>query len=135
MIQHETQIRVRYAETDQMGIVYYGIFPQYFEVGRAELIRSLGLTYRDMEVMGILMPVTDLRVRYLRPAHYDEMLRVRTTIAELPTQRIGMDGEVFNEKGKLVVAGRVTLTFMSAKTRKTIPPPTDFMNILKAHWE
>lgn len=134
MIQHETHIRVRYAETDQMGIVYYGVYPQYFEVGRAELIRDLGMTYREMEEMGVLMPVVDLHVRYLRPAQYDDLLRIRTQIRALPERHIVMDSEVFNEKGKLCVAGRVKLAFMDAKTRKAVSPPAPFVDLLQEHW-
>ena len=122
----ETQIRVRYAETDQMGVVYYGNYAQYFEVARAESIRQLGYTYRDMEASGVIMPVVELHCRYLRPANYDDLLTVRSTVKELPSgHRIEFHQEVFNEKGKLLTTGRVVLFFMTAKDmqKATMPEP------------
>ena len=122
----ETQIRVRYAETDQMGVVYYGNYAQYFEVARAESIRQLGYTYRDMEASGVIMPVVELHCRYLRPANYDDLLTVRSTVKELPSgHRIDFHQEVFNEKGKLLTTGRVVLFFMTAKDmqKATMPEP------------
>jgi acyl-CoA thioester hydrolase len=122
----ETQIRVRYAETDQMGVVYYGNYAQYFEVARAESIRQLGYTYRDMEASGVIMPVVELHCRYLRPANYDDLLTVRSTVKELPAgHRIEFHQEVFNEKGKLLTTGRVVLFFMTAKDmqKATMPEP------------
>jgi acyl-CoA thioester hydrolase len=80
----ETQIRVRYAETDQMNVVYHGNYPQYFEVARAESIRGIGFTYKDMEEMGIIMPVVELHIKFIRPAHYDTLLTVKTILKELP---------------------------------------------------
>lgn len=134
MIVRETQLRVRYAETDQMGVVYYGNYPQYFEVGRAEFIRDLGLSYRDMEEMGVLMPVIEMNVRYLRPARYDELLNLRTSLAELPDRRITMRTEVFNEVGKLCVVGVVSLAFFDKEAGKTTRAPKEFLNLLEQHW-
>lgn len=112
----ETQIRVRYAETDQMGVVYYGNYAQYFEVARAESIRQLGYTYKEMEAAGIIMPVVELHCKYLRAANYDDLLTIKSTVKELPAgHRIEFYQEVFNEKGKLLTVGRVVLYFMSAK--------------------
>jgi acyl-CoA thioester hydrolase, YbgC/YbaW family len=122
----ETQIRVRYAETDQMGVVYYGNYAQYFEVARAESIRQLGYTYKDMEASGIIMPVVELHVQYLRAAYYDDLLTIKTTVKELPTDhRIEFHQEVFNEKRKLLTTGRVVLYFMTAPDmrKSTMPEP------------
>jgi len=80
----ETQIRVRYAETDQMNVVYYGNYAQYFEVARAESIRKLGFTYKEMEALGVIMPVVEMQTKYLRPAHYDDLLNIKTILRELP---------------------------------------------------
>lgn len=119
MFTAETQIRVRYAETDQMGFVYYGNYAQYFEVGRAESIRNLGYTYKDMEEEGIIMPVTELQIRYLRPARYDDLITVKTTVRELPLHhKITFHQEVFNGQGELCCSGHVSLYFMDAKTMK-----------------
>lgn len=135
MISHDTYLRVRYAETDQMGVVYYGVYPQYFEVGRAEFIRHLGMSYREMEEAGVVMPVVDLHVRYLRSALYDENLRLNTTLRELPEKRITMHTDVFNEKGKLCAAGKVVLAFMDFKTKKTVSAPEPFLRLLEQHWD
>ena len=126
MYQSSTQIRVRYAETDQMNVVYYGNYAQYFEVGRVESIRQLGYSYKDMEATGIIMPVVELQVRYLRPATYDDLLTVTTTIRELPqNHQIEFHQEVFNESGKLLTSGKVVLYFLQAATRqKTTMPDT-----------
>jgi acyl-CoA thioester hydrolase len=122
----ETQIRVRYAETDQMGVVYYGNYAQYFEVARADSIRDLGYTYRDMEESGVIMPVVELHCKFLRPASYDELITVKSTVKELPTDhRIEFLQEVFNEQGKLLTTGKVVLYFVTAKDmQKTTMPET-----------
>lgn len=121
----ETQVRVRYAETDQMNVVYHGNYAQYFEVARAESIRHLGFTYKVMEAMGIIMPLVELHTKFLRPAHYDDLLTIRTTLKELPVDhRIEFHYEVFNEIGKLLTVGRTVLYFIKAGTKeKTTMPP------------
>ncbi|ULQ54484.1 acyl-CoA thioesterase [Flavihumibacter fluvii] len=120
----ETKVRVRYAETDQMNVVYHGNYAQYFEVGRAESIRHLGFTYKDMEAMGIIMPLVELHIKFLRPAHYDDLLTIRTTLKELPADhRIEFHQEVFNKEEKLLTIGRVVLYFIKSGTKeKTIMP-------------
>ena len=124
MYESTTQIRVRYAETDQMNVVYYGNYAQYFEVGRVESIRQLGYTYKDMETSGVIMPVVEMHVRYLRPATYDDLLTVKTTLRELPdNHRCEFFQDVYNEQGKLLASGRVVLYYLTADTRqKTIIP-------------
>src|SRR5215471_16826613 len=98
MYESSTQLRVRYAETDQMNVVYYGNYAQYFEVGRVESIRQLGYTYKDMEASGVIMPVVEMYVRYLRPATYDDLLTVKTKLRELPDgHRIEFFQDVYNE--------------------------------------
>ena len=99
MFTYDTQIRVRYGETDQMGYLYYGHYAQYFEVGRAETIRSLGISYKEMETdLGIMMPVMSLQMRYVRPALYDELLTIRTTLRQWPELTMTFHHEIFNEK-------------------------------------
>lgn len=124
MYESTTQIRVRYAETDQMNVVYYGNYAQYFEVGRVESIRQLGYTYKDMETSGVIMPVVEMHVRYLRPATYDDLLTIKTTLRELPdNHRCEFFQDVYNEQGKLLAAGRVVLYYLTADTRqKTLIP-------------
>src|ERR1700761_2513306 len=99
MYESTTQVRVRYAETDQMNVVYYGNYAQYFEVGRVEAIRQLGFSYKDLEATGIIMPVVEFTAKYLRPARYDDLLTIRTTIQDWPAgHRIAFHQEVYNER-------------------------------------
>ena len=124
MYSSETQIRVRYAETDQMGVVYYGNYAQYYEVGRVEAIRQLGFAYADMEKTGVIMPVVEMHSKYLRPALYDNLLTVKTILKELPLHhKIEFHQEVYNEQGNLLNTGKVVLYFLEAKTmqRTTMP--------------
>ena len=111
MIQHHADIRVRYADTDQMGFVYYGKYPEYFEVGRTELIRSLGLAYKEIENRGIWMPVTELHITYKVPALYDELLVCKTYIPEIPRATLLTTYEIYKEDGSLSVSGKVVLAF------------------------
>lgn len=119
-----TQIRVRYAETDQMNVVYHGNYAQYFEVGRAEAIREMGFTYKTMEAMGIIMPIVELHAKFIRPAHYDDLLTVKTMLQELPNDhRIEFHQEVYNEKEKLLTVGKVVLYFLTADTMEKTTMP------------
>lgn len=124
MFSSSTQIRVRYSETDQMKVVYHGNYAQYFEVARAEAIRKMGFTYREMEEAGIVMPIVELHTRFLRPALYDDLLTIKTELRELPEDhRIEFHHEVYNEKEQLLTVGRIVLYFLDSKTmaRKEIP--------------
>lgn len=132
MFIHETSIRVRYGETDQMGYLYYGKYAEYYEVGRAEAIRSLGLSYQEMEkTHRIMMPVMSLQMRYVRPALYDELLTVRTTLRQLPNETITFHHEIFNEKKKLVNGGSVKLCFVDMENNKTVSAPAYLVEALK----
>ncbi|KIC94485.1 acyl-CoA thioesterase [Flavihumibacter solisilvae] len=136
MYQSETKVRVRYAETDQMNVVYHGNYAQYFEVARVEAIRELGLSYKDMEAMGIIMPLVELHVKYLRPAHYDDLLTIRTILKELPADhRIEFHQEVYNEQGKLLTIGRVVLYFIKASNKEKTTMPKDLYDKLAAFFE
>jgi acyl-CoA thioester hydrolase len=130
-----TKIRVRYAETDQMGVVYYGNYAQYFEVGRAESIRHLGITYKDMEDWGYIMPVVEMQIRFLRPARYDDLITVKSTVKELPVHhKITFYQEVFNEEDELLVSGHVSLYFMEGKTMKRASMPEQLKEKLKTYF-
>ncbi len=119
MYAHSTTLRIRYAETDQMDIVYYGNYAQFFEVGRAEWIRELGFTYKKMEEMGIRMPVVEMEARFLRPAHYDDLITIKSILKELPADHsISFFHEVYNEQNKLLTTGKVTLFFIDSNTNK-----------------
>ncbi len=131
----ETKLRVRYAETDQMNVVYHGNYAQYFEVGRAETIRHMGFTYKDMEAMGIIMPIVEWHAKFIRPAHYDDLLTVKTTLKELPTDhRIEFHQEVYNEKEKLLTTGKVVLYFMTADTMEKTTMPDTLLEKLKPYF-
>lgn len=120
----ETQIRIHYALTDQMGVVYHGHYAQFYEIGRAEAIRQLGYTYKDIEEMGIIMPVVDIHSRFLRPAKYDDLVTVKTTLKELPLHhKIVFHHEIYNERDELLNTGDITLYFMDARTMKRVELP------------
>ncbi len=124
MYEHITTLRIRYAETDQMDIVYYGNYAQYFEVGRTESIRALGFTYKKMEEMGVRMPVVEMEARFLRPAHYDDLITIKTILKELPHKHeIAFYNEVYNERKKLLTTGKVILFFIDIKTGKRVNIP------------
>ena len=136
MYTHEFQKRVRYGETDQMGYLYYGNYAQYYEIGRVEMIRSLGLTYREMEEdHGILMPVMSLNTRFVRPARYDELVTIRTSLRELPLKTITFHMELFNQQGKLLNGGSVKLCFVDKESNKTIPTPGFLVDKLRPYFE
>ena len=136
MFTSETTIRVRYAETDQMNVVYHGNYAQYFEVARAEAIREMGITYKDMEAMGIVMPIVELHTKFLRPAVYDDLLTIKTQLRELPTDhRIEFHHEVLNEEGKLLTIGRIVLYFLDAKTMARAAMPTELANHLQPYFK
>lgn len=135
MFTSSTQIRVRYAETDQMGVVYHSNYLIYFETGRVESIRQLGFTYAEMEKLGVLMLVTDVHCRYLRPAKYDDLLTIKTTLKELPVHhKIKFEQEVFNEKNELLVAGQIILYFMETNGMKQTSMPVQLLEKLKPYF-
>lgn len=131
----ETIVRVRYSETDQMGYVYYGHFAQYFEVGRVEAMRQLGVSYRELEEEGILMPVVDFQVRYLKPALYDDELTIKTTIKQLPTSRIFFEYNTYNAAGEHLNTASTTLFFMDKKTGKPRRAPEKLVQMLAQFFE
>ncbi len=136
MYQHQTRIRVRYGETDQMGYLYYGNYAQYYEVGRVEAMRHLGISYKKLEEEdGILMPVVSMNMRFVRPAHYDELLLVRTSVKKLPSYFISFFVEIFNEKEELVNGGQVKLCFVDGKTKQTIVAPPALITSMQAYFE
>ncbi len=128
----ETQIRVRYAETDQMNVVYYGNYAQYFEVARAESIRNLGFTYKEMEELGVIMPVVEMQTKFLRPAHYDDLLNIKTFLKELPVDhRIVFEHEVYNQQKKLLTLGKVTLYFVKIGSYEKTQMPEALRSVLQ----
>lgn len=127
-----TQIRVRYGETDQMGYLYYGNYALYYEVGRAEAVRELGFTYRQLEEMGVMMPVVEFHTHYYRPALYDDLVTVKTLLKELDGgPKIQFHSELYNEQGQLLNKGATTLVFYDPKEKKKINMPEELLRRLR----
>jgi len=120
---HEFKVRVRYAETDQMGVVYHGNYAQYFEMGRVEWLRNLGLSYSVMEKQGVMLPVVSLTINYKKPARYDDLLTVRTIFKKQESVKIEFDYEIYNEEGQLLTIGNSVLVFVDMKTGRPVLPP------------
>ena len=127
MIKNQTKIRVRYGETDQMGYVYYGNYAQYFEVGRVEWLRSLGVSYKSLEESGVMLPVIRMNVEFIKPAKYDDLLTVTTTLSKKPLVKIEFDFEIVNEQGDLITTGYTSLVFMDMKKNKPIKGPSQLL--------
>ena len=135
MFKSETKIRVRYAETDQMGYCYYGYYAQYFEVARVEALRSLGVTYKTMEENGIWLPVVDFSIKYLQPAYYDEELTILTNVVKEPTIRIFFTYETYNEKKEKINFGETSLVFLDKKLKKPVNCPINLREKLKKYFK
>ena len=135
MFATETQIRIHYALTDQMGVVYHGHYAQFYEIGRAEWLRKLNYSYKDIEAMGIIMPVVDIHSRFLRPAKYEDLITVKTVLRELPVHhKIVFHSEIYNEQGDLLNTGDVTLYFMQAKEMKRCEMPSELKKKLAGYF-
>ena len=128
---NDISFRVRYGETDQMGVVYHGNYPQYLEMGRVEWLRVLGISYKDMEINGIILPVISLQLNYKKSAVYDDLLTVRTILRKKPQVRIEFDYEIYNEEGELLAEANTVLAFMDAKKNKPIRCPEYILEKLK----
>lgn len=120
----DLNLRVRYAETDQMGVVYHGNYAQYFEMGRVEWLRNLGVSYKAMEDAGVMLPVVSLTMNYKKSAFYDDLLTVRTIFKKLTSVKIEFDYEIYNEKQELLTTGHSLLVFVDKKTGRPTMAPT-----------
>lgn len=135
MIRSETKLRVRYGETDQMGYAYYGVYAQYYEVGRVEAMRVFGFSYKDIEAKGILLPVTEFNINYKKPAFYDDELTIVTVIKEVPKAlRITFDYECYNANKELLNTGQVTLVFIDKAKNKPCTAPEWFTQAISKHF-
>ncbi len=134
MFTHDTTLRVRYGETDRMGYVYYGTYALYFEVGRVEALRHLGLPYRMIEDQGVMLPVHDMQVKYHKPARYDDALTIRTTIRTLPGVRIVFDYQVMDEQGLLLTEASTTLVFVDRATGRPRPAMKELLDALAPYF-
>jgi acyl-CoA thioester hydrolase len=131
----ETKFRVRYADTDKMGVVYYGNYPAFYETGRNEALRQIGSSYKEMEESGVMMPVADMHIKYIRPAKYDDLLTIKTIIPEIPTSaRMYFTYEIYNQDNVLINAGETTLVFLDIKTNKPVRAPEWFTALIRKHF-
>jgi len=131
MISFETNIRVRYAETDQMGYVYYGNYATYYEVARVEFLRSLGFSYKLLEAQGVMMPVLENKSKFIRPAKYDDLLTIKVKLNEIPINRMTFAYEIFNEHKKLINIGETVLAFVNMKNGKACEAPESILSLLE----
>ncbi len=131
MIVHETKIRVYYEDTDKMGVVYYGVYPRYYEIGRTEMIRDLGISYKEIEESGVILPAKSLNVNYIKSAYYDDLLTVKTIVEDIPKVKFPIKTEIYNEQGELINSGEVVLVFFDDKNKKPCRAPKYFTDALK----
>ena len=123
MINHSISLRVRYGETDQMGVVYHGNYAHYFELGRTEWLRFLGVTYKDMETSGIMLPVISISCNFKKSAFYDDVLTVKTILVKKPFVKIEFNYEITNQHNELITTGNTVLAFMNRETKKPVACP------------
>lgn len=135
MIVASYSFRVRYAEVDSMKFVYYGNYAQYFELGRVELFRTIGISYNEIEKRGIWLPVSEFSVKYIKSARYDDLLTVKTYIRKIPGVRIIFDYELFNEKNELITTASTTLYFFDPERKKIISCPDFLLTLIKDNWK
>ena len=134
MYRHESQVRVRYADTDQMGYVYYGNYAAYYEIARVESLRALGVSYKSVEDEGVIMPVLENWSKYIAPALYDELLTIHTVIRQKPGVRVKFNYEIYNESDKLIHIGETTLVFVNKDTNRPCLPPESMISALKSYF-
>jgi acyl-CoA thioester hydrolase len=131
MADHQVQIRVRYSETDQMGVVYHGNYIPYFEIGRVEWLRNKGISYKSLEESGIALPIASMTLNYKKSAKYDDLLTVKTKFKKYSGVKIEFDCEIFNESGELLTNAYFLLVFVDIKTGKPISPPDEILAIVQ----
>jgi acyl-CoA thioester hydrolase len=134
MFVFDHQSRVRYAETDQMGYVYYGNYAAFYEIARTEMLRSTGISYRELEEMGVMLPVTEMKTKYLKPGKYDDLITIRVTIRQKPAVRIIFEYELFNENGELLNQGETTLVFVNMEKNRPCMPPQVFLDKMSKYF-
>lgn len=128
---HEVQVRVRYSETDQMGVVYHGNYIPYFEIGRVEWLRDKGISYKSLEESGIALPIVSMHLNYKKSARYDDLLTVKTKFKSQSSVKIEFDCEIHNENQELLTIAHFILVFVDINSGKPIAPPNYILEILK----
>ncbi|PZU83888.1 MAG: thioesterase [Chryseobacterium sp.] len=135
MIHTTNSIRVRYGETDPMKYVYYGNYAEYFEVARVELFRTLGMSYDEIEKKGIFLPVSEYKIKYIRPGLYDQLLEIHTYVKKIPGVKIEFDYEIYNEDKVKITEASTTLFFLDAETNKIVRCPDFLLDLIKENWK
>jgi acyl-CoA thioester hydrolase len=135
MLTSTIQFRVRYSETDQMSYAYHGNYAQYLEMGRIEWLRNFGISYKKMEESGVMLPVINLNINYLKSAKYDDLLLLKTTLVKLPSVKIHFSYEIYNEKSELLTTAETTLVFVNMKTNKPTKPPKYLVDKLQKYFD
>ncbi|WP_299890518.1 thioesterase family protein [uncultured Lacinutrix sp.] len=125
------EIRIRYAETDQMGVVHHGNYALYLEMARIEWLRKLGISYKKMEEEGVALPVTSLSVKYKKTIHYDDVITVKTTLKKRPTASIEFDYEILNDSSEVLSTANTVLVFVDLKTNRPTRPPKYILDALE----
>lgn len=123
MLENTIKLRVRYGETDQMGYVYHGNYASYFEMGRIDWLRKLGISYKEMEANGVMLPVYKLNTKFLKPAFYDDELYIKTSLKETPGVRISFNYKIFNQEDELITTAETELVFINMKTNRPMRCP------------
>jgi acyl-CoA thioester hydrolase len=134
MFYYDHKIRVRYGETDKMGVVYHGSYPLYYEEARTEMLRSIGLSYVELERRGVMMPVRELHARYIAPARYDDLLTVHVEIRQMPGARIVFHYRILNQHEALINEAELTLVFVNMETSRPCRIPHAFMEALEPYF-
>lgn len=132
MKEHQIQVRVRYSETDQMGVVYHGNYVPYFEMGRVEWLRDKGVSYKSMEERGVALPIVSMNINYKKSARYDELLTIKTKFKSQTTVKIEFDCEIRNEENELLTTAHFVLVFVDIKTGRPMAPPDYIKELLQA---
>ena len=127
MIENNTTFKIRYSETDQMGYAHHGNYAQYFEIGRLELLHELGISYKKMEDEGLILPVYSINTRFIQPARFDDTVRLRTLLKEIPGARITFEYEIYNSENKKISTGETVLVFVNTKKNRPIKIPKDLL--------
>ncbi len=135
MFVFEHNIRVRYAETDQMGYVYYGNYAAFYEIARTEMLRTTGISYKELEAMGVMLPVADMKIKYLKPARYDDLITVKVTVRKKPAVRMLFEYELYNEDGDLLNQGETTLVFVDMVRNRPCMPPQVFLDKMSLYFD
>ncbi len=135
MKEHQLEVRVRYSETDQMGVVYHGNYLPYFEIGRVEWLRDKGISYKELEESGIALPIVNITINYKKPARYDDLLKVITKLKFSSSVKIAFECKIENENGELLTTADFILVFVDIKTGRPVAPPPQIETLLQAHLE